>query len=608
MSDLERFVLGYLEEAGGLVEPPAFRVYEVLLPEKVAERWQVDPYLQLAFTDDGQENVTRLGYNHPLVEKMVQEANGRAASTRLYINDLRLDKNNIDETAIKNWVILNARTQPQKQAVVARVCSTYIRFNFKAAILTDDKQERLVSILIDAHTGCRVAEAAAIESRATAVSPDTTLASLPFAPSRWQPKDGQSLKGPLTETALSVLLEQAQTAVLQEMQTDLAALQKRVNRFRQLDEARLNDYYDSLEKDLHTRLKAASADRRPGLQDKLTAVQTEWTHKIADLDERYQVRINLTLINLLIIQQAKLIQSMQIANRSTQISVHAVWDPLLHQVEPLHCQVCSQPGQRLYLCYNGHLVHETCLAPACIDCKRLFCQDCAHEVGTCDVCHKPLCGHSQLTCPGCGRHTCQEHRGLCHADNGRPVDLTTQTAPPSPPTPPPATKTAVSSSSQSRTKTPPSKEKPKVKATPKSTVLSKRGPKPLRMEVVLNSEVVAAYLLGKKEKEIADRFWELNIREGGILQNCTCEKGESCQANGIIIRPSETRSIEKQIHDELVAFAEEYGFPPKKIKYNRLSLWTGEPYPVSGFELFGLWKDEKALDEARKTFARLYWK
>lgn len=609
MSDLERFVLGYLEEAGSLVEPPAFRVYEVLLPEKVAERWQVDPYLQLAFTDTAQENVTRLGYNHPLVEKMVQEANSRSASTRLYINDLRLDKNNIDETAIKNWVILNARAQLQKQAVVARVRTTYIRFNFKAAILTDDKQERLVSVLIDAHTGCRVADAAAIESRAAAVSPDATLASLPFAPMRWQPKAEPPLKAPLTEKALSALLERAQTAVLQEMQTDLAALQKRVSRFRQLDEARLTDYYDSLEKDLQTRLKTASPDRRPGLQDKLTAVQAERAHKMADLDERYQVRINLTLINLLIIQQAKLIQSVQIANRSTQISVHAVWDPLLRQLEPLHCQVCGQPGQRLYLCHNGHLAHEECLAPACIDCKRVFCQDCADEVGACDVCHKPLCRHSQLACPDCGRQTCQEHRGLCHADNGRPVDLTTQSPPPlAPPPPAPKAVEPPPARSQSRAKTPPAKAKPKVKTTPKSTLPSKSGPKPLRMEVVLYPQMVAAYLVGKRDKDIAARFWDLKIREGGILRSCECEKGESCRANGVIIRPSETQFLEKQIRDELVAFAAEYGLPPQKIKYNRLSALSGEPYPVPRFELFGLWKDEKALAEARDTFARLYWK
>lgn len=605
MSELETFVLEYLQEAGSIVEPPAYGVHEALLPEAVAARWRVPSYLQLAFSGDDQAGVTRLGYNHPLVEQMVQEAHGRSASTRLYINNLRLDKSDVAELAVKQWRILNARAQTVKQATVVRVRSTYVRFNFKAAILSDEKQERLVSVLMDAHSGSRVANAEAIESRATAVSPDTILASLPDASVRWQPKNGPKLKAPLAEMTLTILLDRAQTAVLQEMQTELATLQKRVARFRQLDEARLTDYYDSLAKDLQTRLQAASADRRAGLQDKLTAVQTERRHKLADLAERYQVRIHLTLLNLLVIQQPKLIQPVQISNRSTQVSAYAIWDPQLRQIEPLHCQVCGQPGQRLYLCHNGHLAHETCLAPACVDCKRVFCHDCAHEVGACDVCHQPLCHHSQLRCSDCGRHTCQAHRGLCHADNGCPVDLTQQTAPPPEPTAPVKPEAPPQASRKTRPK-----PSPKTQAKSKSKLVpaAKSGPKPLRMEVVLHVNTVAAYLLGKRDREIAVRTWELVPQEGGILRNCECEKGELCRANGMVLRPFTSSEIEKQMHDELAAFAEEYGLPPQKIHYNRISSLNREPYPTPRFELFGLWKNEEALTEARDTFAKRYWK
>ncbi|MCP4358151.1 MAG: hypothetical protein GY796_09080 [Chloroflexi bacterium] len=604
MSDLEEFVLDYLQEAGGIVEPPAYNVYEALLPETVADRWRVPDYLRLAFAETEQEDVTRLGYNHPLVEQMVEEAYGRSASSRLYINNLRLNKSSVDELAMKSWAVLNARTQPLKRATVARVRSAYVRFNFKAAILSDEKQERLVSVLMDAHTGSRVIDSDPIESRATADSPDTVLASLSSAPIRWQPKDGPTLNAPLDENTLSALLDRAQTSVLQEMQAELGSLQKRVVRFRQLDEARLTDYYDTLEKDLQNRLRTASAERRPGLEDKLTAVQTERRHKLTDLTERYQVRINLTLLNLLIIQQPKLIQAVRIVNRSTKVSAYAVWDPLLLQLEPLHCQMCGQPGQRLYLCHNGHLAHEDCLAPACIDCKRVFCRDCAHEVKTCDVCHEPLCHYSQLACSDCDRHTCQEHRELCHADNGRPLDLTTQTLPPPEPAPPAKPKTSPTSR-KSRPKRPSRKPKPKPKS--KTVRIARSGPKVLRMEVILSPTAVAAYLIGKRGHQIAFRVWELDPDEGGILRNCECEKGDACQAGGIIIRPFESRYLEKQMRDELTAFAEEYGLPTKKIHYNRLSSLNNEPYPVAKFGLFGLWKNEEVLAAARDTFSNLYW-
>lgn len=605
MSELEQFVLDYLQEIGSIVEAPAYGIYEVLLPEPAAARWHVPAYLQLTFADTERDDVNRLGYNHPLVEQMVQEAHGRSASTCLYVNNLRLNKSGVDELAIKNWVILNARAQPQKRSTVTRVRSTYVRFNFKAAILSHEKQERLVSVLMDAHTGSRVAGSEPIESSATAVSADATLASLSDAPMCWQPEDGPPLQAPLAEATLLALLGRAQTAVLREMETELAALQERVARYRQLDEARLADYYDTLEKDLQARLQNASAERRRGLQDKLTAVQTERRHKLGDLAERYQVRINLTLLNVLVVQQPKLIQPVQIANRSTKINAYAVWDPLLRQLEPLQCQVCGQPGKSLYLCYNGHLAHEDCLAPACIDCKRVFCRDCAHEVSVCDVCHEPLCRHSQLTCPDCGRHTCQAHRELCHADNGRPADLTVQA--PSPPEPAPAKpETPPATGRKGRSKSP-SKSR-QAKSRPQPTRKVKSGPKALRMEVVLHVDAVAAYLLGKRDREIAVRVWELVPAEGGILRNCQCEKGESCQASGMVIRPSESRYIKRQMRDELAAFAAEYDLPPQKIHYNRLSSLSGEPYSVPRFELIGLWKNEEAIREARDTFARLYWK
>jgi hypothetical protein len=108
------------------------------------------------------------------------------------------------------------RPASKTRSTVSRVRSFYVRFNFKAAILSDDKQERLVSVLMDAHTGSRVVDTDLIESRATAVTPDDVLTSLPDAPMRWQPKDGTQLKAPLDETTLSALLERAKTAVLQE--------------------------------------------------------------------------------------------------------------------------------------------------------------------------------------------------------------------------------------------------------------------------------------------------------------------------------------------------------------------------------------------------------
>jgi hypothetical protein len=601
LSELEDFVLGCVEQAGGLVEP-RFGVYETLLPEEAAARWQLDAYVELAFAETEQEDALLLGYNHPLVEQMAAEVRGQTASTAVYIPNLRLNKSELDNLATKGWSVVNARVLPRRRATTARVSAVYVQFNFKAAILSDEKQEQLVSVLLDAHTGAPAADPDLILQRATAVSPDPILRSLPDAPMRWQPGD-KPLKSPLDLNTLEALLERAKTAVTHQLSAQLTALQKQIGRFRELDEARLTGYYDELERDLQQRLNRASPDRRASLQEKLETVKTERIHKLADIAERSQVRLDLTLLNLMVIRQPKLVMPINIENRATKIRAYAVWDPLRHELEPLVCDVCNLPAERVYLCHNGHLAHKECLAPACIDCKRVFCTKCSEDVGECDVCRQPLCVHSRIACPECGRFTCQAHREMCHANNGQPVDLNEERPSALEPPPPKPVKPAKKPSPKRRKP----KRKPARKAAPTRPKLPKGTPKPQRMEVILDPIGVTAFLLGSRERTIARRTWELVPSKGGVVRSCDCEKGSACEADGMVTRPSEWKPIEAFIKQEITDFRLEYGLPAKKVKFNRASSLDGGYFPITKFKLTGLWQDEEALDEARDTFERLYW-
>jgi hypothetical protein len=603
MSELETFVLGYLEQLDSIVEPPVFGIHEVLLPEEAAERWLLPVYQRLTFNDTEDDSATRLGYNHPWVERMVAEAREQTASTQAYINGLRLNKKNLDKLAMQEWVVVNGRVSQQRRATQSRVRSTYVCFNFKAAVISDEKQEQLVSIIMDAHTGYPAAEAALIEAQAAA-KPDGVLESLSDAPIRWRSDDNRPLKASLDQKTLAALLDRAKTAVLREMSDHLGQLQKRVNRFRELDEARVTEYYNELERDLQQRRNRAAKERRASLTDKLETVQTERTHKLADIAERYQVQLNLTLLNVKVIQQPKLIMPVRIENRAAKISAYAVWDPLQHRLEPLACQVCGLPIQRAYLCHNGHLVHEDCLAPSCIDCKRVFCQQCADQVGECEVSQEPLCNHSRIICDDCGRGTCQTHKDLCHANDGRPVDLATLVALPEPETPP---KPKPKSKTPGRTKQTRTRTTRKTKTAPTRPKMPKGVPRPQRIEVVIYPDAIVAFALASREREVAMRTWELRPNEG-LIRTCDCEKKDACQADGIAIRPFDRQPIRTQLLQEIASFREEYGIPAKKVGYNRISSLNGQHFPIKSFELFGLWTDEAAITEARASFERIYWK
>ncbi len=152
-------------------------------------------------------------------------------------------------------------------------------------------------------------------------------------------------------------------------------------------------------------------------------LEAERTAKFADAQSRYTLRVEMELVNVLLATQAKVTLPMSISNRTATITRTVVWDPLVHHLEPLVCDVCGIPGETLHLCTGGHLAHAACLAPQCVDCKRAFCQLCAAEITECVVCHRPVCRHSLIECPICGRGTCSEHQLLCHAADGQPAAL-----------------------------------------------------------------------------------------------------------------------------------------------------------------------------------------
>ncbi len=70
-----------------------------------------------------------------------------------YINQVRLDKPDLFGAIQKETSFANARLQSQEQGRPEPQLHHYLRFNFKAAFVSDEKQEQLVSVLMDANSG-----------------------------------------------------------------------------------------------------------------------------------------------------------------------------------------------------------------------------------------------------------------------------------------------------------------------------------------------------------------------------------------------------------------------------------------------------------------------
>ncbi|MDH4137731.1 MAG: hypothetical protein OEW09_13605, partial [Anaerolineae bacterium] len=297
MDELADFVLNYCREGGAIVEPPAYGVHEVLLPDELAAHLGLSAYQRFAFDDmlateaNGAGEVTHLGYGHPLVESLIEAARQAPACTRLYVNAVRLDKRGLADLARKALSFPNARLVEVEDQTESRTLGHYVRFNFKAALITDEKREQLLSVLMDAQGGYAVQELTEIE-RLTTLETTPGFEHLPVMPPVWLPGEeppfdkastgsAQRLRTPLSRQALAGLLERAKRAALDELAEPLDNLQRRAARFLELDRARLEQYYDDMQRDLKRRLeRAADGDRRKALEDKLGAVQIEREAKL----------------------------------------------------------------------------------------------------------------------------------------------------------------------------------------------------------------------------------------------------------------------------------------------------------------------------------------
>jgi len=642
MDELADFVLNYYREGGAIVEPPAYGVHEVLLPDELAARLGLSAYQRFAFDDmlaaeaNGAGEVTHLGYGHPLVESLIEAARQGAACTRLYVNAVRLDKRGLADLARKALSFPNARLVEVEDQTESRTLGHYVRFNFKAALITDEKREQLLSVLMDAQGGYAVQELTEIE-RLTTLETMPGFEHLPVMPPVWrslveeppfdkastlrQAQDtagsAQRLRRPLSRQALEGLLERAKRAALDELAEPLDNLQRRAARFLELDRARLEQYYDDMQRDLKRRLeRAADGDRRKALEDKLGAVQIEREVKLADAEAKYRLRVELELINLLVIAQPRLVLPMNVVNRTATVTRTVVWNPLLHRIEPLTCDVCGRASTRLFLCTGGHLAHEECLLPhQCVDCKRVYCHLCTDQMKACVVCDQPICARSLNHCPTCGRGTCREHVGLCHAADGEPARIlptrkrgTAEGAEAPPPEPEPKPE-KVEAPPKPPVEKKPEKKKPPTPPARRRAAKAKRTPSTRRVtgqkiEVYTYpaEPVITAFVIASRGRELARRTWELV--EDGIAVWCNCEKGPFCRVNQTIFEPGSADEIEAQLQDKIEALRGEYQVPGKRVNF--YYVLHDAPRPERRLLLRGLWKDDTALSKARTAFMETY--
>ena len=589
---LEELVSGYCRQVGGLVEPPAYNIYEVLLPDDIAARWGIQPHQRLTFdTSHLHEETVYLHYGHPLVETIVNELHWQSANGQFFINNIRPEKPGLYSVIAKAIVLPNAKMFANPKVAEQVRLHHIVRFNFKVSLIADEKRELILPIWMDLQKGYSI-NGSDIERLALLAS-ENPFDQMPLATPSWIDES------PISPQTLSALLERARNSVTDALGETLSHLQKRLARFLELDRGRLNEYYSDLLNDARRRLQKADDDRLPVMEAKMAAITAEREAKLADAEQKYHLQIQLELLSLALITLPKLDLTVEIRKRTTSVSRTVTWDPLLHIVEPLACDVCGRAGDSLMLCENGHLAHAECLAPQCIDCKRTYCQKCAHEIHLCAVCQRSVCSHSMVHCPTCQQVTCQQHANQCHTVNSQASPMILEKEKPG------------LVKAGGKTEIP----QDRVEPTPKQKLVQKRettkrlipppklsSSKPLAetIEVYADpaSNTITAYAMAKK-RVIAVRQW--TFEKSGIAVECQCEKGRDCHENRRIYRPMD--DIHLQMKSQIGKFRSEYQVPEYKLRFFQV---RGEqPFEEKNLKVPSAWKDPDVIKKAQRNFDKM---
>ena len=365
--DLARFVLDFLEQEGGVVAPPAFGIHEALLPEELAASLQIDDFVHLSFDPEqpvqaaAQENFLRLSVNHPLVERMAERVAAQPANATVYINGVRLQKTGLLDLARKQFGFPNARLDGVPKVQESRELHHYVQFNFKVTMVSEEKQETQAAVIMDLQAGHAVTDPDSLRQLAV-LDPQPAFDTLLPAPPRWI-----GAGDALADETLQALLPRAESILRAQLADRLDGVAARIQHNLELDLARIEEFYDGLAGDLRRRrgrLSEQETDRIQALDDKLAALDGERRAKLDDVRGRYGLRVEVELVNVLLMVQPKITLPVSIGNRTVSIQRTVVWDPLLHRLEPLVCDVCGEPGVGMSLCTGGHLAHVDCLAPS----------------------------------------------------------------------------------------------------------------------------------------------------------------------------------------------------------------------------------------------------
>ena len=346
-SPLEAFQRDYLDKTGGIWEEVEPQVYDMVLPygTTLPGRGGEGSVIRLTFDPEAlpEHPAAQLAsFGTPLVDRLLDDAVKRGRRGQFYLVGQNLQPHDLLNRVRRSLHVEPATIQIERTRALH---FPQVIFWFQAAFVSDQKEQIILPVAIDLHYGREV------RHRDQLLEP-SRLAEHPAPP---------------LPPARSMSLHSGYQLARGQLLRTLASLAN--NRGRELHDRcdlqvnRLERYYADLRTELDDQKRRARNVEEAAVRhtERLAALEREEKLRVAELRQKSILHVDLRLLQLLRIEQPKLLAQIQLSAKDhVSGKLEVVWDPLLEMVEAISCPSCGKPSYEFKLNKSGQIQCGSC--------------------------------------------------------------------------------------------------------------------------------------------------------------------------------------------------------------------------------------------------------
>lgn len=334
------FVLAVLRRGGALVEDLGYAIAEALLPEGLVQEFGAE-HLLMAFDQEvAAENPGSVFVTHgsPLLDAAVRLGVRYGRHTRLYWPGAAPGPPRNLARRVHDSIEYRRCRSPQVIMTWAAECLYYL-FNFTCTLRSYDKQEILLAVAVNGHTGIPC----------------------PGLEQRWNtlvPADRPAYElGKVSLRPLAELYAVARSEVEAQARTAVVDYRRESDRLFQRDIRRTRQYYEGTIAEL-IRRKGGAKDpgRSEHAEKQIQAALADWRRRRDDLVARYRVQADVRLDHLIACAVPCVFAKVAVQHKSSLLEHLALYNPVTGEVEPARCPRCGKPTRSLVPADDGALV------------------------------------------------------------------------------------------------------------------------------------------------------------------------------------------------------------------------------------------------------------